>query len=325
MATFLTDAAWCARFDANFLGSRSTSVDGAAADKLTEILRVRLKVHINASVADVKKRQHWVWQFVQDNLATVSAMIVRANHVCADLGGRGHGDSLLVQVAGRFHEVTVQQAQQAQHMQAAAAAGMAGRAGRNRQRVQSARAQAGAGAAGGGGAGTGQQQQQQGVRPAVLECTGSYLVFDRIRSLHVRSGKVCPRPFHSRIAEHKSGAASANLAMNASRFYRSYPTKAAAAGLGGIRKGFFEDLKFQVALGFDPARSTVVNNFFVWKPDIIPNVTKVNFSNTGCTTLPKKKLQCVAYLLELVYGLMLSPTADVSTNPGFETCLGIYG
>ena len=87
-----------------------------------------------------------------------------------------------------------------------------------------------------------------------MHVVNMYLVFDRIRGLHVRSGKVCPRPFHSRIAEHKSGAASANLAMNASRFYRSYPTKAAAAGLEGTRKGFFEDLKFQVALGFDPAQ-----------------------------------------------------------------------
>ena len=32
----------------------------------------------------------------------------------------------------------------------------------------------------------------------------------------------------------------------------------------------------------------------------------------------------VDYLLELVYELALSPADDVSSNPGFETLLGIY-
>ena len=36
------------------------------------------------------------------------------------------------------------------------------------------------------------------------------------------------------------------------------------------------------------------------------------------------QIDVVAYLIELVYDLETSPADNVSNNPGFESCLGIW-
>ena len=39
----------------------------------------------------------------------------------------------------------------------------------------------------------------------------------------------------------------------------------------------------------------------------------------------KKTLHMIGYLAELAYDLCIAPSDNVSSNPGFETCLGVFG
>ena len=70
-------------------------------------------------------------------------------------------------------------------------------------------------------------------------------------------------------------------------------------------------------------RPVAVAGLFSWAGGFEGDVSRVNFR--GAESLLAKKLHCVGYLAELAYGLLLAPADDVSVNPGFETCLGIFG
>jgi hypothetical protein len=51
-------------------------------------------------------------------------------------------------------------------------------------------------------------------------------------------------------------------------------------------------------------------------------VGRVNFA--GTSFLADKELHMIGYLCELAYYLGLGLLDNVSSNPGFETCLGIF-
>ena len=52
---------------------------------------------------------------------------------------------------------------------------------------------------------------------------------------------------------------------------------------------------------------------------------RINASNkAGRNTTALKRIDVIAYLIELVYDLAISPVDNVSENPGFESCLNIY-
>ena len=53
-------------------------------------------------------------------------------------------------------------------------------------------------------------------------------------------------------------------------------------------------------------------------------LTAISKWNVAGTKKDKQKM-LVAYLFEFVYDLMLSPSACVSLNPGFESCHGYFG
>ena len=44
----------------------------------------------------------------------------------------------------------------------------------------------------------------------------------------------------------------------------------------------------------------------------------------GCSSIQDKQFVVIGYFFELGYELMLAANQDVSQNPGFESCLGIY-
>ena len=65
-----------------------------------------------------------------------------------------------------------------------------------------------------------------------------------------------------------------------------------------------------MALGYRRADATKVANHFIWFEDIMSKVAKMAFRGR----LRERKLHCVGYLIELVYELMLGPSADVSSR-----------
>jgi hypothetical protein len=58
-------------------------------------------------------------------------------------------------------------------------------------------------------------------------------------------------------------------------------------------------------------------------PDISANIDRINFQ--GVSDLKTKKLHMIGYLLELAYDLCIGTDSNVSSSPGFETCLGMFG
>ena len=157
------------------------------------------------------------------------------------------------------------------------------------------------------------------------ECEGAYLYFDVIRGVFVRSGKVAGRGFLERIQEHVKGASEAKPS---STFYKMYPSKGSARSQHK-RRGHFEYLKPVVAAGFDPSGEEA-------------GMLHMNFDNGGILVLSSdekklinssmKNLKCsnqekfrhmLAYQIELGYDLCLAPGDVVSTNPGFESVLGL--
>ena len=156
---------------------------------------------------------------------------------------------------------------------------------------------------------------------------GAYLHYDNNDGKWIRSGKVTGRGFTIRQAEHlkKAKAKSAT-----SRFYLRYPTKCSARSASTSRKGYFDNLTQYVALGFavgnEEVNKVISSDFEEGGIFIYDNVNKrINATNkAGRNTTALKRIDVIAYLIELVYDLAISPVDNVSENPGFESCLNIY-
>ena len=54
----------------------------------------------------------------------------------------------------------------------------------------------------------------------------------------------------------------------------------------------------------------------------IMHLTRLNIR--GANTLREKQLIVVGYFFELCYDICLSPSVNVSNNPGFESILGVF-
>ena len=165
-----------------------------------------------------------------------------------------------------------------------------------------------------------------------IECSdcpdneGAYLYFDSVRQVFVRSGKVGGRGFIERGDEHLKGA---KEKRPSSRFYRLYPSKESTRS-SSKRKGHFESLIQFVAAGFDPKSEYADNLDKDHKNGGIFVMTKVeerliksSMKNLKCSA--KEKFgHMLGYLVEMGYDLALAPGGVVSTNPGFESVLGVY-
>ena len=117
-----------------------------------------------------------------------------------------------------------------------------------------------------------------------------------------------------------------------SKFYLAYPDETATNAPESMRRGFHSNLRYCVAVAFynnDQAATSALtssdeaNSIFYWPPNVLDTIAGIKFA--GCDTLIQKQLHVVAYLLELVYDLMISPRDNVSRSPGFETCIGVFG
>jgi hypothetical protein len=165
---------------------------------------------------------------------------------------------------------------------------------------------------------------------ALLEL--AYLYNDTNDEQHIRSGKTVGenRNFGVRHPEHAEGSKLASVESRKSAFYTYYPDCEAPNANDAVRRGYFQNLRQLVAVGLDRSNAAAVdalvapaNGILDWPADVLQYVAKVKFA--GCTTLVQKQLHMVGYLFELHYELLLAPRHDVSSNPGFETCLGVFG
>ena len=157
---------------------------------------------------------------------------------------------------------------------------------------------------------------------------GAYLYFDTNNNSFIRSGKVTGREFMKRHMEHQKMAGSD---QPTSIFYFRYPTMESTLSQSPSRKGYFDNLIQYVAIGFDidnveisKKLTTVLEDggIFTFNEFEIKMINQMNMR--GRATLMLKKIDLIAYLCEIVYDISISPIDNVSTNPGFESCLGIF-
>lgn len=166
------------------------------------------------------------------------------------------------------------------------------------------------------------------------EKEGVYLYYNANDSRVIRSGKVVgsTRNFKIRDKEHRDSAMLGTKALLASCFYTSFPSKKSMIDTSKFRRGYREDLLLFVGAAFDRKDASQVSNLcdtntdtglLNWPQDTISHINKVNFP--GCFTLQDKQLHMVGYVIELFYDLLISTSDNVSSSPGFETCIGVFG
>ena len=141
----------------------------------------------------------------------------------------------------------------------------------------------------------------------------------------VRAGMVSGRNIKLRSAEHRKSADSGADSF----FYQSFPTLAAATAnvhrtAPHPRRGYYDDLVVNLAIGYSASDASEVLSLFQFTTQDEAFLSKLLMTRGELLSIIAKKLRCVAYLLELAYELMLAPDDDVSTNPGFESVLGVY-
>ena len=123
----------------------------------------------------------------------------------------------------------------------------------------------------------------------------------------------------------------AKAKQSTSTFYLRYPTKCSARSNSASRKGFFDNLIQFVAIGFLVANDEIdrkvsleyeQGGIFLFNEN---EKKRINASNkAGRNTTALKRIDMIAYLIEIAYDIAISPVHNVSDNPGFESCLNIY-
>ena len=158
---------------------------------------------------------------------------------------------------------------------------------------------------------------------------GAYLYYDSNNLVWIRSGKVTGRGFKVRDTEHLKKAKAKNITTKTSRFYVAYPSIHSARATSKAKKGVFEDLRQYIALGFDPSKDDIVqfltndmssNGLLSFDKEDEKNISKVNFRNAH--TMEQKKIEMVAYLIEIVYDISICPADNISVSPGYEPICG---
>ena len=147
---------------------------------------------------------------------------------------------------------------------------------------------------------------------------GAYLYYDSNDSKWIRSGKVTRRGFAVRHSEHAKKAA---CRRTTSSFYSRYPTK--SNQFSTCRKGYFENLLQYVAVGFsvndviekEVAKTYDVGGIF----DCTHEEDEYIKRNQRCNII-----DMIAYQIELAYDLAISPSDNISNNPGFESFIGVW-
>ena len=85
-------------------------------------------------------------------------------------------------------------------------------------------------------------------------------------------------------------------------------------------------IAFTVPVTFIPGlvKSSEEGGVFLVPVDVRQKIADVRFPGLDNNT-EQKVMNMLGYLAELNYGLSIAPSHNVSSNPGFETCLGVFG
>lgn len=159
--------------------------------------------------------------------------------------------------------------------------------------------------------------------------SGGYLYYDRDAMRWIRSGKVGERGFAKRHEDHEKNAKKAN--HNNSNFYHNYPSKEILDQIHFRgRLGFFESLEQLIAAGFDhnSEDALLLDKCYQNGGFMIMNELDKDRIKSSMKHVPRnltKFHEYLSYLIELGYDLAINTRDNVSSNPGFESFVGIFG
>lgn len=101
--------------------------------------------------------------------------------------------------------------------------------------------------------------------------------------------------------------------------------------LMSLGEDFFKDLDKYCGVGFNRLSKSItlltdcpdLGGIVYWDDETLNHLSALNLR--GNNTIIDKQLIMFGYMCELLYDVMISLNDNVSTNPGFESVLGIFG
>ena len=147
---------------------------------------------------------------------------------------------------------------------------------------------------------------------------------DSVRNLTIRAGSTASS-FLNRLVDHRKAALLTNSISKRSVLYSSYPNEQATTqnkseGCCDAR-GSWNQIKASMAIGCDKDKSEKLKRLFVWDERTMNGLKR----NNTKLTMAKKEEQMLVYLFKTVLHLCLSPSNNISSNPGHELFNGSFG
>jgi hypothetical protein len=153
---------------------------------------------------------------------------------------------------------------------------------------------------------------------------GAYLYYDTNKEVWIHAGMVASRAFIEPGNEHFKCSKKPNTSSD---FYSSYPSRDGPTAKCKARKGYFENLEQQIALGYglqQPVSDLV--QIFQLSDREKKKIQSLHFTMKGkdAPSMDDKYRRAIHYLCEMAYGLCLSSSYNISSNPGWEQALKQY-
>jgi hypothetical protein len=151
------------------------------------------------------------------------------------------------------------------------------------------------------------------------------------KAQHLRAGMTAALddvPFLNRWSVHLQRSQLATTDDLKNTFYRSFCSREAKTPSPvGVRKGWFEDLQQVTHFAIDPEAAeaftdTSTDGLLLWPEWFTDELSSKYLNLPG---LQSKQHRAICYLFELGADLLLDRRVNVSTSPGFEGLLGIFG
>ena len=152
------------------------------------------------------------------------------------------------------------------------------------------------------------------------KCSGSYVVIDSSRGIHIRAGQTdC---IERRWKEHGNCAMLKKESDRRSKLYCSYPhDEADKENLFVKPRGAFRDLHCGVGIAFKGRSKKQVVELFDWDDTEEQHLSQLS----GSDSLVDKKAKHISYMFELLLALSIGPENNISRNPGMEWQLQYFG
>ena len=130
--------------------------------------------------------------------------------------------------------------------------------------------------------------------------------------------------FVNRLVDHSKASYLKTGAAKQSKIYSSYPNKGATSANRSEgccdAIGEWNQIKTSMAVGWEKDKSEELKKLFLWDASTMSGLER----NKAKLTLAKKQERMLVYLFETVLHLCLSPSNNISSNPGYELFNGSF-